>query len=287
MELDRDRLEAIAAEALRNPYSNDLHASHGAMFSWWPYGDDLVDESNYHVALDLIRAKADEGRDDTDVSDEHVIAGGSAIYVQVYMTGEKSCEWDWCEDDAEHIAMFDGETRGNYCDFHLDDARDELIQRDLTIVLRENPWIDEDDQDLFYRRSLEKFSADAMERAFTPAFVEAAMLQDSLVDYPLLNDSDYCEREYERFQESVLQAVADAQCEYDADTSEEGETIVRLASNDLGELLGSEANGNVLYSRVERIYAEARDTYFDALAREIYRWHVLGYNPNQLELFAV
>jgi hypothetical protein len=36
---------------------------------------------------------------------------------------------------------------------------------------------------------------------------------------------------------------------------------------------------------VEEEYREARDAYFLERATEVYRWNVLGYNPDQLELF--
>src|SRR3712207_9530446 len=58
---------------------------------------------------------------------------------------------------------------------------------------------------------------------FTPSFIEAVQLADALHVYPVLNDSDYSEREYERFQANAREALDDAQREFDLDTDEEAQ----------------------------------------------------------------
>lgn len=253
MELDRETLEKAAREALEQPsnasfWDDRLFTTHGAVFHWAERGDDLLEESNYLTALDRIKAAADDGRPDTEVSDEQVIDGSSShwaygslrtIYVQVY-------------EEAECPGGHDGE------DYVLEGG---------------NPYCD---------------GACVTEREFTAAFVEATELALSLKDYPILDDSDYSEREWEAFQEAMKEAVEQAQREYTlVDTSDQDDEIAQRFYEDESTTHRNQwcRADDVSWTVVEEEYREARDAYFLEKATEVYRWNMLGYNPDQLELF--
>ncbi|WMI34798.1 hypothetical protein SEA_MARAV_76 [Streptomyces phage Marav] len=265
MSLDFDTLNEIAEQCLERPsdamfWDDRLFTTHGAMFHWAELGDDLLEESNYLSALELIKGAAG------DDADEHVIDGTSrhfacgslrTIYVQVYESYEDyECE---CEPTWEH---------------------------------EEECAHDEDD---FYCQLYCRIECDGEEclpeQEFTAAFKEAAEILVGLRDYPIVDESDYSEREWNAYEETLKEAVEHAQGEYVLlDSDEEAEAIARRFYED-------EDNAHrQSWCRAEEVdwevvaeeYAEARDAYFLERAYEIYRWNVLGYNPNQLELdFAV
>ncbi|ATI18858.1 hypothetical protein SEA_DIANE_74 [Streptomyces phage Diane] len=265
MELDRETLEKAAEEALSRPsdamfWDDRLFTTHGAVFHWAELGDDLLEESNYLTALDLIRGAAG------DFADEHVIDGASrhwacgslrTIYVQVYETYEdEECE---CEPAFEHEDGCDQDEDSWYCQNYC------LYECDGEQCLPE-------------------------ELEFTAAFKEATELAVYLRDGgAVLDDSDYSEREWEAFEKALKEAVEHAQREYTlVDTCAEDDAIAELYYQDEGNAHRQNwcRAEDVDWDVVAEEYREARDAYFLERATEVYRWNVLGYNPDQLELFA-
>ncbi|MGW8630588.1 hypothetical protein [Streptomyces sp. NPDC055793] len=265
MDLDRDTLEELAKAALERPsnavfYDDRLFDTHGAMFSWAEQSDSIVDESNYLTALELIKGAAG------DDADEHIIDGTErhfacgymrVLYVQVYETYEdEECDcaptWEH-EDDCEH------DEDSFYCELYC------RIECDGEECLPDEP-------------------------EFTAAFKEAA----ELVEYlrgggAILDDSDYSERESAAFEEALKEAIEQAQRNY-YDTCEQDDKIAERFYEDESTTHRNQwcHPDDVCWVTVAEEYEAARDEYFDELAYEIYRWNVLGYNPNQLELdFAV
>ncbi|MEU9605438.1 hypothetical protein [Streptomyces sp. NPDC048057] len=264
MELDRETLEEAAEEALSRPggaifWDDRLFETHGAVFHWAEHGDDLLAESNYLTALDLIKGAAG------DLADEHVIDGTSrhwacgslrTIYVQVYETYEDEeceCEPTWeHEDDCEH------------------------------------------DEDSFYCELYCRIECDGEEclpeqEEFTAAFIEATKLALSLQDCPILDDSDYSEREWEAFEKTLKEAVEHAQCEYTlVDTCAEDDAIAELYYQDEDNTHRQSwcRAEDVDWGVVAEEYRGARNAYFLERAIEVYRWNVLGFSPDQLELDA-
>lgn len=265
MDLDRETLEEAAAEALERPsnaffYDDRLFTTHGRVFGWRESHGDVLEESNYLTALALITAAADDGREDTEVSDEQVIDGTEShfangrirvLYVQIYEGG--------CPEECEGREEFSHE---EFCGHDSEDR---------------------------YCRMYCKHECEGEcngPRTFTAAFIEATKLALYLQDGAVLDDSDFSEREWKRFEENAQRALDEAQREYTWDTFEELTEIQNriFQASELSELMGREANADVSWEKVAEIYADYRGAYFDELAYEVYRWNVLGYNPDQLEL---
>ncbi|ATI18776.1 hypothetical protein SEA_DAUDAU_75 [Streptomyces phage Daudau] len=265
MELDRETLEQAAQEALERPsnamfWDDRLFETHGAVFHWAEYSDDILEESNYLTALDLIKGAAGDN------ADEHVIDGTSrhwacgslrTIYVQVYETYEdEECE---CEPTWEHEDDCEQDEYSVYCQLYC------RIECDGEQCLPE-------------------------QEEFTPAFIEATKLALYLKEGgAILDDSDYCEREWEAFEKALKEAVENAQREYTlVDSCEDDDAIAQRFYEDESTTHRNQWScpDDVSWEIVEEEYREARDAYFLEKATEVYRWNVLGYNPDQLELFA-
>ncbi|MFE0964079.1 hypothetical protein [Streptomyces fungicidicus] len=245
--LDRETLEQIAQQILTEPsnayfFDDRLFSTHGAVLSWAEYGDDILAESNYRTALDLIRAAADDGRNDTEISDRHVIDGSSrhwavgslrTIYVQVREDYER-CDFTGCAGAA--MWWREGiETHTQFCEDHRAEY---------------------DEDGLSYEPVIPDFTA---------AFIEAAEIIVALQDYPVLDESDYSEREYERWHSNVNEALEYAQRDYEDDTEEQSAEIASRCDGDLSDLYGQHADGAVDWDTVASIYREARDAYFTEL----------------------
>ncbi|AVO22560.1 hypothetical protein PBI_PAEDORE_77 [Streptomyces phage Paedore] len=257
--LDRETLNEIAAQCLTRPsnahfYDDRLFDTHGAMLSWSEQSNDLMEESNYLTALGLIKGAAGDDADAhiIDGSERHFACGYMRVlYVQVYESYEDyecDCEPTWEHEDE--------------CAHDEDDSYCQLFCR-----------IDCDGEECL------------PEQEFTAAFKEAAELVSYLQgDGAILDDSDYFEREYDRWLKDVSDALDDAQREYVDDTAEEEAAIRELV--EYGDRIGdtNEGSEGANWSLTKEIYADYRDTYFEEKAYEVYRWNVLGYNPDQLEL---
>ncbi|MFE9254054.1 hypothetical protein [Streptomyces sp. NPDC006879] len=254
--LDRDTLTEIAERCLTRPsdalfFDDRLFTTHGAMFSWAELGDDILEESNYLSALSLIEGAAG------DFADTHVIDGTSrhfacgslrTIYVQVYETYEEECE---CAPTWQHEDECERDEDSWYCQsFCLNECDGEQCLPD--------------------------------EREFTPAFIEAAELAYGLLDYPIIDESDYSERESERFWKNIQEAIDDAHRGHWEDSDADREAILERAAEELNELYGHEANAGVSWSRVAEIWNEHRDAYFTERGNEAWNAPL----PGQLLLIA-
>lgn len=254
--LDRESLEEIAQAVLERPsdamfWDDRLFTTHGAVLHWAERGDDLVEESNYLTALELIRGAADDGRYDTEVSDAHVIDGTSShwlvgsvrtIYVQVYEDDVMHCRE--CDEIAAWAVSRKKHGRRRFlCDSHKD------------------RW-DGDTE----RYGLPALPSIKYRPKFTAAFKQAAEIITALQGYPVLDDSDYSEREYERWHSNVNEALSDAQGEYEHDTEEQTAEIADRCDGPLSDLYGHLPDGAVDWGKVAEIYREVRDAYFTELA---------------------
>ncbi|MFE5663380.1 hypothetical protein ACFQ7W_05525 [Streptomyces niveus] len=277
MELDRDTLKEAAEEALTRPsdamfYDDRLFTTHGAVFNWAERGDDLLEESNYRTALDLIKSAADDGRSDTEMSDEQVIDGTSGhwlvgslrtIYVQVYEDSVMLCR------ECDEVALWAV-------------SRKKYGRRRFLCESHKESWDCETE-----RYGLPALEPIEYRPKFTAAFVVATELALALRDYPILDDSDYSEREWEAFQDAMKEAVENAQ-RYHYDTCEQDDRIAERFYEDESTTHRNQwcRSDDVCWSTVSEEYEAARDEYFLELATEVYRWNVLGYSPDQLGLFA-
>ncbi|MGW7434705.1 hypothetical protein [Streptomyces sp. NPDC054849] len=240
--LDRDTLTDIAERSLKRPsdamfWDDRLFTTHGALFSWAELGDDILEESNYLSALALIQGAAG------DFADDHVIDGSArhfafgslrTIYVQVYETYEEECE---CAPTWQHEDECERDEDSWYCQSYC------LTECDGEQCLPD-------------------------EREFTPAFIEAAGLAYGLLDYPIIDESDYSEREMERFRKNVEDAVDDVHKQHWDDSDADREAIFERAYDALQDLYGHEANADVSWSRVAQIWNEHRENYFVERANE-------------------
>lgn len=251
MTLDIDTLEEIATQSLTEPsdayfWDERLFKTHGAILSWASRGDDILEESNYKSALELIKGAAG------DDADEHVIDGSAShwlvgsletIYVKVY-ADTPECNTIGCEADAEYLATQRGYEDGHFCGEHKEGLEGTFLAELLGVEF------------------------EPLTKEFTPAFIEAAEIISGLQDYPIVDESDFSEREYERFEVNLQEAIGQAQREYVDDSNEDEEAILELARDDLSELFGYEGNAEVSWGRVEEIYGFWRDEYFTVRANE-------------------
>ncbi|WLW38620.1 hypothetical protein [Streptomyces phage Verabelle] len=110
---------------------------------------------------------------------------------------------------------------------------------------------------------------------FTQAFIEAVEIAEGLKDYPVVDESDYSDREWKRYEENLSEALDQAQREFDLDTDEEAQAIRDAFYEVSGDRLPWDG-ADVSWDAVEELYREVRDEFFTAL--------VLGVHPGQLEL---
>jgi hypothetical protein len=207
--VDIDTLVEYAESGLERPsdaafWDERLYSTHAPVIGWAERGDDILEESNYLSALDLIRGAAGE-----DV-EEHVI-------------------------DATVGHWLVGSLRQLFVQVYEDESREE----------------------------------------FTQAFIEAVEIAEGLKDYPVVDESDYSEREWKQYEENLSEALDDAQRQYDLDTDEEAQAIRDAFYDVQGDRLPWDGV-DVSWDAVEELYREVRDEHFTAL--------VLGVHPDQLEL---
>ncbi|AGM12095.1 hypothetical protein SEA_GODPOWER_73 [Streptomyces phage Godpower] len=270
--VDIDTVQEYADNALERPsdaafWDERCYSTHAPVIGWADRGDDILEESNYHSAKALIEGAATEDEHVFEGSAGHWLVGSlSQVWVQVYET-RPECSTIGCEEEAEYLATYrltSYEEEG-FCEEHRTGLEDTFLAQLLGIEFEDFP------------------------REFTAAFIEAVEIQEGLKDYPIVDESDYSEREWARFEENLDEALREARSEYEDDTTaDEVEIENRIfADSALSDLFGYEANAEVSWERVAEIYAEYRDAYFLERATEVYRWNYLGYNPDQLELFVI
>ncbi|WLW38549.1 hypothetical protein [Streptomyces phage Vanseggelen] len=209
MNVDIDTLVEYAENGLERPsdaafWDERLYTTHAPVIGWAERGDDILEESNYLSALDLIQGAAAEN------VEEHVI-------------------------DATIGHWLVGSLRQLFVQVYEDETREE----------------------------------------FTQAFIEAVEIAEGLKDYPIVDESDYSEREWKRYEENLSEALDQAQRDYDLDTDEEALAIRDAFYEVQGDRLPWDG-ADVSWDAVEELYREVRDEFFTAL--------VLGVHPDQLEL---
>ncbi|MGW8743534.1 hypothetical protein [Streptomyces sp. NPDC055794] len=257
-ECDDDTLSEYAGKLLERPTnfgtSDDrLYRTHAPVIGCADSSDDLMAVSNFHVALELLRSAADDGRADTEISDEHVVNAGirhwgwgscSQVFVQVYADDVMLCRK--CDSIADWAV-----------------SRKKHGRRRFLCAGCKSGW----DWDTEHY-GLPALSPIRYRPKFTAAWREACSILSALEGYPILDESDYSEREWERWQSNVNEALERAQREYEDDTEIQSAEIADSCYEELGELFGHEPDCGIDWQKVEDIYCKARDTYFTALANE-------------------
>lgn len=205
-DIDIDTLAEWAEKALERPsdaafWDERLYETHGATLSWAERGDDILSESNYLSALELVQGAAEREEDVIDASIGHWLVGSlRQLFVRVY------------EDDGV---------------------------------------------------------------TFTAAWREIVEIGEGLESYPIVDESDYSEREWKLYEENLSEALDQAQRDYDLDTDEEAQAIRDAFYDVQGDRLPWDGV-DVSWDAVEELYREVRDEHFTAL--------VLGVHPGQLSL---
>ncbi|MGW2865722.1 hypothetical protein BLA24_25825 [Streptomyces cinnamoneus] len=231
-------------------FSVDDLPTHVEMFTW---NDDragwIGDKSNFEVARDAIRTAADEGREDTSVSDEHVYecGGGSSawdtaqLFVQVY---EQICPLDCLGTHTED------------CKPDCDPYEDECYGAEC-------------EGDCHGRRT------------YTAAFHEAVALAEFVKnDHPFLDEDDYYDQRREVFEKNLDEALEDVALHYPYDTDADHQSIVEHASERLWDLSDNEPDGYADWDDVRDAYDYGRGEHFLNLGREFMRNEI----PGQLAL---
>ncbi|MFJ9827720.1 hypothetical protein ACIRSU_25655 [Streptomyces sp. NPDC101160] len=254
---DDDTLREYADKLLERPtnFGGDdrYYRTHAPVIGKADHADDLMAESNYDSALNLLRAAADEGRNDTEVSDEHVIDAGirhwgwgpcSQVFVQVYADDVMLCRK--CDSIADWAV-----------------SRKRHGRRRFLCTGCKSDW--DWDNEHYGRPSLTPIK---YRPKFTAAWREACSIISALEVYPILDESDYSDREWERWQSNVNEALAQAQREYGEDSEQQSAEIAESCQDEINELMGHEPDGGVSWQRVEDIYRQAREDYFTRLGNE-------------------
>ncbi|ATE85177.1 hypothetical protein SEA_GOBY_73 [Streptomyces phage Goby] len=270
--VDIDTVQEYADNALERPsdaafWDDRCYTTHAPVIGWADRGDDILEESNYHSAKALIEGAATEDEHVFEGTAGHWLVGSlSQVWVQVYET-RPECSTIGCEEESEYLATYtlasyDSE---GFCAEHKEALEGAFLAELLRIEFEDHP------------------------RDFTAAFIEAVEIQEALKDYPILDETDFSEREWERFEENSKEAIEEAQRSHPEDSIEDITEIENriFSESALSDLFGYEGNAEVSWDAVADIYDEYRDAYFLERATEVYRWNYLGYNPDQLELFVI
>lgn len=143
---------------------------------------------------------------------------------------------------------------------------------------------------------------------YTAAFLQAVKCADARQNYPLLDESDYNQREYEAWEKEIGEGIAAAQRALDVEDDPDDEAEIRRVMFELideegesaADALGGEDGytpDNVDYDKVKEWYAKAREEMFARRVAafwgdpiEIHRdtpgsGTILFVDPNQLTLF--
>lgn len=108
-------------------------------------------------------------------------------------------------------------------------------------------------------------------REFTPVFAEAVSIATGLREqYPILDESDYSDREYKRWEELVDQAIHDAARDHYEDSDAECQafyTLLTYHDSYRDRLYDQCGYPDPDWDEVAKLYAEVRNEHFDWLAR--------------------
>lgn len=119
---------------------------------------------------------------------------------------------------------------------------------------------------------------------FTPAFREAVDIAGAIREYPLLDESDYSERENAAWESAVEDALDTIQRGYAYDSREQAESIRHLAYEFDHEEIGGgfgECRADADWGQVGKCYRAARDAFYEQEADGPYTTYVLGILPGQ------
>ena len=104
---------------------------------------------------------------------------------------------------------------------------------------------------------------------FTPAFREACAILASLDQYPILDESDYSDREYTAWEAMVVDGLGQAAYEHSYDSPAEQEAFIHLVLVTDRESLPDDVGygpDEVSYSKLAELYERARNDHFEWLA---------------------
>lgn len=240
---DEDVLKEYANKAFERPsnaffWDERCYTTHVPVMGWAERGDDILEESNYHSALKRIEEAAeDESHWWDGTASDWLVGSLRQIWIQVYEGGcPEGCEGPE-EFTHEEFCAHDPENR--YC----------------------RMWCKHECDG----------SCSGTERTFTAAFREAVSIAESLHTDPILDESDYSERESEAFEKALTDAIESAQRDYWEDSDQESEGIAeRYREDDYATHRNQWCHpDDVDYKVVAEEYAESRDAYFTERAQEI------------------
>ncbi|WP_327292461.1 hypothetical protein [Streptomyces sp. NBC_01198] len=255
--LDADTLKEAAEEA----HDKDSGEPYVTVYSLVESSDDLMAESNYSSALELLNAAAVWNDKDADeyVTDQPcrdwLFGNTRELRVLVYEEPNQ-CTWDECGTPAEVVVKSDVHEGGALCQWHAD-------------------WItlgDPFDTGWTWERG-EPVDANATvtpyEPEFSAAFKMAVVIAQHLRDYPFLDEDDYSEREWKAYEAVLTEAVEYAQRAYAEDSDSEVETIAQRFYEEGHHRDQWCRAEDVNWSEVADEYREIRDEHFTSQAQEI------------------
>ncbi|MFI5942188.1 hypothetical protein ACIBCB_18290 [Streptomyces uncialis] len=203
------------------------------------------DKSNFEVARDLIRCAADNGRTDTEVSDE-----------QVYDYGGGSSAWDMAQ---LFIQVYEGGCPAECLGTHTEECRPGC-----------DPYVD-------FCHGQECEGDCHGTRTYTAAFRTAVAIVEYIKnDHPFLCEDDYYEQRREVFEASLDGMLEDIWLHYPYDTEGDRWSILERASDALWELEHHEPDGYVDWDAARNAYDQGRDEHFLDLGRSILRNEIPG-----------
>ena len=210
-DLDHAELVKLAEQALKRPgsymaFDDRWYNTHGCVMAWADRGDDVLAESNYLTALDMLNGAV--AHDETGASE----ARGDDV------VDTSASHWGYGSVRELFVRVFD--EHGEY----------------------------------------------------TPAFIEAARIHGRLENYPILDESDFSEREYKQWEDVMEDALSDATtAHWEVDESTDEAVIYYLVTctkpydDRLMDYCGYPAE-SVDWDRVQEVYDQARDEYLGWLA---------------------
>lgn len=243
-DIDDDTLRKAADEALTMPrdymaWDDRWYTTHGHVMSWAERGDDILAESNYLTAVEHLTAVATSWADVehpdwvVDSSASHWLVGSMReLMVRVYEPGHFTCCPQDCPEDEHGEECPCGCAHPGWC-------RCEPIVHDRV-----------------------------GEPRFTDVFREAVGIALAIRDYPVLNESDYSERESAESDRQLNDALREAAGRYE---DGEDEDVIRerfyalFADGDSNKIQESITCGdypNVSYLAVWEVYEGIRNALY-------------------------
>lgn len=234
-DLDNDALEALAQEALASRpspsamWDERLYVTHAPIMSRAVNQDDLLADSNYEKVLEHLEAFSAVW-DDTATDRRACLEERTDVFAAEMRAQEMQCECETCSPSV--------------------------------IDARISDWAWGPIDQLFVRTHW----ADG---TLTQVWGEAMRIIIGLQDYPVFDDSDFSEREYEAFMTDYDDALNDVVNNYPDDSDADIAVLtlrVRLASQDL-DLYG-DGYASADWDAIADLYRQTRDAYFEERAND-------------------